>query len=117
MPILPPDPPAGAAPHIPTGQELYDLIMGNIEQELTTEGLKMLKVKYAGETTEEKYARKKRYDVAFGRYKEAYEGYIATLQAQMERYRRHSFRQIETDDQQVEQGLLGKIQSAMGEAA
>src|SRR3989338_10631299 len=109
MPILPPDPPAATAPSIPTGQELYDLIMGNIEQELTTEGLKTIAAKYANETTEEKYERKKRYDLAFDRYAQAYEGYIGTLQAQMERYRKQSFQHVELSDRTSEAGFLETI--------
>lgn len=116
MPILPPDPPAGQAPHIPTGQELFDVIMGNIEPELTSEGSKKLDQKYQNETTEELMARKKRYDLAFERYDQAYEGYIATLQAQMERFRKQSFVSAEMEDRQVEGNLLEKIQNSMFQA-
>jgi hypothetical protein len=104
----PPSPPA-----IPTGQELYDALMGHIEPELTTEGQETLAEKYKGETPEEQEERKKRYELAFERYEQAYQDYIQTLQAQVERYRRNSFQHVELEDRVEEEGLLGRLQDAI----
>ena len=90
--------------------------MGNIEPELTSEGVKAVEQKYSNETPEELMERKKRYDLAFERYDQAYEGYIATLQAQMERFRKQSFVHAEMEDRQVEGNLLEKIKSSMFQA-
>ncbi|MBI3331899.1 hypothetical protein HYZ99_02980 [Candidatus Peregrinibacteria bacterium] len=117
MSISPQAPPAGAAPVIPTGQELFDVIMGQIEPELTTEGVKTLDQKYQNETAEGLMERKKRYDLAFERYDQAYEGYVGTLQAQMQRYRKHSFNQAEMEDRQSEGNFLDRIHTAMFKAA
>ncbi len=93
-------------PKIPTGQELFDAIMGHIEPELTTEGIKDLETRYAAETPQQADARRKRYTLAFDRYEQAYEGYMATLHAQVMRFRRASFDQVETEDRQDEGGFL-----------
>ena len=96
-------------PSIPTGQELYDQIMGHIEPELTTEGLKLLEAHYKDETPEQLAARKQRYALAFERYDQAYSEYIETLQAQVDRYRRESVRKVEVDDRQQEAGMLDNL--------
>ena len=93
-------------PAIPTGQELYDAIMGHIEPELTTASLQVLAEKYADETPEERANRKQQYECAFAQYDQAYEGYIQTLQAQVDRHRRHSFTEVELEDRQEEEGFL-----------
>lgn len=105
----------GAAGHsvIPTGQELYDAIMGHIEPELTTGCLPVLEEKYVDETPEEQAKRTQRYELAFERYDLAYEGYIQTLQTQVDRYRRHSFAKVEVEDRQEEEGFLKKLNHAI----
>jgi hypothetical protein len=57
--------------------------------------------------------RKQRYELAFERYEQAYQGYINTLQAQVERYRRSSFDQVEMEDRKEDEGLLGKISQSI----
>lgn len=96
-------------PKIPTGQEIFDAIMGHIEPELTTQGLETLEQKYVNETQEERDARKKRYALAFERYETAYEGYMGTLHAQVTRYRRESFGRAEMEDKQEDQSVLDRI--------
>src|SRR3989338_2384803 len=98
---------------IPTGQELYDSIMGHIEPDLTSEGLKTLDQKYASETPMETAERKQRYELAFERYEQAYQGYIETLQAQAHRYHKESIQKVELEHREKEDGLLDKIQQAI----
>ncbi|OGJ55599.1 hypothetical protein A3D88_00570 [Candidatus Peribacteria bacterium RIFCSPHIGHO2_02_FULL_52_16] len=102
-----------ARPVIPTGQELYDSLMGHIEPDLTTESLKMLEQKYAGETPEQTAVRKQRYDLAFERYDQAYADYVETLHAQAHRYRRQSFVQAEVENREQEGGILNSLHQAM----
>ena len=105
-----PTPPAALTPpKIPTGQEIFDAIMQHIEPELTTEGLKTVDAKYTGEAPAAKEARRKRYTLAFERYEQAYEGYMATLHAQVQRYRRESFDRVETEDRTREDGVLASL--------
>ena len=102
-----------APPRIPTGQELYDLIMGQIEPDLTTENVKQLSRLYKDETSEQLTQRRKRYDVAVERYKQAYDEYVATLRAQVERYKRQAFDHAEIQDRGVENGFLGALHQSI----
>ncbi len=102
-----------APPRIPTGQELYDLIMAHIEPELTTEGLKNLKEKYKDENPEQLASRKQKYQVAFDRYEQAYQGYLATLQTQVDRFYRASFAQVEVEDRQYESATMQSLQQSL----
>ncbi|MBI1813030.1 hypothetical protein HY285_02130 [Candidatus Peregrinibacteria bacterium] len=104
---------ASQPPRIPTGQELYDMLMNHIETELTTEGRKTLDAKYPSETPEERGTRKRRYEIAFERYQQAYEGYMDTLRSQVERYRRTSFDEVELEDRHNEQGILDQLSQAL----
>src|SRR3989344_4069342 len=98
---------------IPTGQELYDSLMGHIEPDLTSEGLKVLDQKYANETPVQTTERKKKYELAFERYEQAYQGYIETLHAQATRYRKESFSKVELEHRGKEAGLLETLQQAI----
>ena len=100
---------APVPPKIPTGQEIFDAIMGHIEPELTTEGLKATVETYKNETLEERKVRKQRYELAFERYEQAYEGYMATLHTQVTRYRRDSFKNAEMEDRQEDAGLMDQL--------
>jgi hypothetical protein len=108
---------AASPPRIPTGQEIFDIIMSHIEPELTSEGLKAIDAKYASETPEDKQARRKRYEQAFVRYEQAYQGYMATLNEQVQRFYRQSFTHIEQEDRQREGGDLSAIEAQLFQAA
>ena len=94
---------------MPTGRELYDALMGHIEPELVTNAAKELDAKYANETSEHHAARMKRYDLAFERYEEAYREYMATLDAQVVRYRREAYGHTELSDRAREEGILDQL--------
>ena len=104
-----PIPPRPHPPKIPTGQELYDAIMMNIEPELTTDIAKTLDAKYKDESPEDRAARNQKYDLAFERYEEAYKEYMATLDSQVHRYRREVLVHAEMEDRVQDEPLLDKI--------
>lgn len=52
-------------------QQIYDLIMWEIEPELTSDVIPTLEAKYANETSEEKSIRMERYTFAFEAFDEA----------------------------------------------
>ena len=106
-----------AKPRIPTGQELYDAIMCEIEPELTTDGVKRIAQTYKDETPHERYERKKRYILAFERYDQAYEGYIQTLQTQVDRYCKSSFEAAEVEDREQEKSSMDAIHQAILQTA
>lgn len=96
-------------PKIPTGRELYDALMSHIEPELVTEVAKTIEEKYKNETPEQHALRMKRYDLAFERYEEAYREYMATLDAQVTRYRREAFAHTELSDRSAEESVLNQL--------
>lgn len=96
---------------IPTGQELYDKIMGEIEPDLTSAGKKTLAEKYKDETPEQRALRKVRYQQALARYDEAYEGYMRTLKAQVERHRHQQFQDVEAKDRRQEADWMKQFDS------
>jgi hypothetical protein len=96
-------------PVIPTGQEIFDAIMGQIEPELTSVGVKTLEAKYKNETATDSYERRKRYALAYERYEKAYDETMATLHTQVDRYRRSSFAQVEQEDRANESTAFDAI--------
>ncbi len=100
-------------PRIPTGREIFDAIMLHIEPDLTSEGARHVKEKYAAETPEQREARKQRYELAFERYEQAYEGYMSTLHSQVMRFRRDSFSQVEMEDRARDQGVIQSLTQSM----
>ena len=83
--------------------------MAHIEPELVTENTKTLEEQYKDETSEEHVMRMKRYDLAFERYEEAYKEYMATLDAQVMRYRREAFAHTERKDRAKDEGFLDQF--------
>ncbi len=113
VPLLPPP----AAPKIPTGRELFDALMAHIELELVTENAKKLQEQYKNETPQDHKQRMKHYDLAYERYDQAYKDYMATLDAQVARYRRESFAHTELKDRASDEGLLGQFGNFFQQAA
>ena len=103
-------------PRLPTGQELYDAIMGHIDSDLTTANVQEMSKPQSGETPEQVEARKKRYTLAFERYEQAYEGYMATLHEQVTRYCVQARRQAEVNDRTQEAGILDQLSSSFLQA-
>ncbi len=98
-----------APPHIPTGQELYDALMGNIEPELTSQGSLALEQTYQNETPEDREQRLNRYDLAFDRYEQAETEYLAMLQEQVNRYKREASTRAEMDSRESDENVLGSL--------
>ncbi len=104
-------------PAIPTGRDLYDTIMGAIEPELTSDGMKMLDAKYKGETREQLSSRQARYDIAFAQYNKAYAEYIETLNTQANRYSKEAFAKAELDNRAQDEQSLSALSQAIFQAA
>lgn len=100
-------------PKIKSGREIYDSIMGQIEPELVSSSIPLLKKKYANETPEQKAARKKRYNAAYKKYDEMYEIYLADLDARISRYYKESMSSIEEQSRKGEEQKLNDIAAAM----
>ena len=83
--------------------------MKQIEPELLSSSLPLLKEKYKNETTEQKEIRRKRYNAAFVKYDELYAVYIADMEARIRRYRREAMQSIEVWSQTREGEKLNDI--------
>lgn len=104
-----PTPTPPSPPKIPTGTELYNMLMQNIEPELTEEGRKLAAEAYKNETPEQNAIRMRRYQIAFDRCNEAYDDYMQMLGTQVERYRRDSLSFVETKTKADESKVLDTI--------
>lgn len=103
-------------PAIPSGAEVYDLIMGQIEPELTSEGIATLDAKYTNETAAEAKARVDRYNKAFEEYDKRFANYVTLLKEQVHSYKRISVGRAEEranrEDQKELLGLEANFTSA-----
>lgn len=98
---------------LPRGEDIYDALMGRIEPDLLTTNIPHLDEKYAGETTEEKAARYKRYEAAYAAYDAAFQQWIAELHVRAGGYRRDALRSAEQKDRQQEAAALSSLESQL----
>ncbi len=78
--------PLWSIPTIPSTVELYDLLMKDIEPELTSRSIATLTTKYRKETREEAAKRAERYAKAFQEYDRRLEKYIGDLNAAIRKF-------------------------------
>ena len=100
------------APSIPSGQEIYDRIMGTIEPELLSQELPLLTDKYADETADAKKRRLARYARAFSAYDDAYGAFAADTSQKVHAYRSQAFALEESNDHRRDKGVLQKLESS-----
>lgn len=98
-------------PVLPTGQHIYDSLMGGIEPELVEPVLSSLEQKYAAETPEQKAERMARYQKAFEEYDKQYAAYIVTLSDQVHTYRHESIKAVESRARADESAELSQLES------
>ncbi len=97
---------------IPTGKEIYDHLMGDIEPELVTDTIPALDEKYKDETEEQKEKRKQRYKAAFDAYHKAFDTWIANLRTQVDKVRKTALRAAEEKSFEKEAEILAQIESS-----
>ncbi len=90
-----------------TGEQIYDLLMQDIEPELTTAQVNTLKEKYAAETPDEHAERMARYEQAFQEYEEMKTRYLSVLH----RNRKQDLHASEESDRMKEQVQLIALES------
>lgn len=96
---------------IPSGSEIYDALMGQIEPELVTSNLDTLDEKYVGETPEARKERYARYDAAYAAYDEAFESWVTELKTSVTQYRRDVLRAAEQESRASEDAQLSSLES------
>lgn len=101
---------------IPTGDELYDMLMQGIEPDLTTKQLPLLSEKYKDETNDKAKIRAERYQKAFAEYDRQLSAYLARLQAKVHEYQTTARKSLETDERTKEGQALSGIEEEIGAA-
>ncbi len=110
--------PATAYPsiRIPTGDELYNTLMGKIEPELTTAELPVLDARYKDETPEQSKARARRYEKAFAEYDRQLQSYMGDLQAKLKAHQRIAMSSAELGAKAEEEEALTAIESSIAKS-
>lgn len=76
---------------LPSGVEIYDAIMREIEPDLVTSAIAGLTAKYANETAEEKQERLDRYRSAYETYDEIYADWLKKFKEQVSEFKKNAF--------------------------
>lgn len=100
-------------PAIMDGNEVYDMIMAEIEPDLTTANLPTLAERYKDETDEQKEERAERYKAAFIEYKKRYAEYKEQMTQDVQSYGRNLMRSVEARSTASDESELGELESAI----
>lgn len=100
-------------PPVLTGTELYDSIMGDIEPELLSANLLLLKEAYANETPDERAARAARYEAAYAEYDARFAKNCDDWNEQLHAYKRHALQNVENRVQNKEAAELSSLESSL----
>ncbi|MBI3331897.1 hypothetical protein HYZ99_02970 [Candidatus Peregrinibacteria bacterium] len=103
-------------PLISLGEDVYNQIMGQIEPELTTSVVKMLKEKYKDETPEQAKARAVRYSAAFAEYDKQYQDYKLNLERGLRHFQKGLGDHFEHKNRNDEAGTMSTIEAAFSQA-
>ncbi|MDA1209042.1 MAG: hypothetical protein O2904_03355 [bacterium] len=93
----------------PSGQELYDALMGQIEPELISSELPNMGARYAAETPEDTAKRASRYGQAFLKYQQSYEGFSKMKNEEVKTYRKASYEVVEKQSDAEDDEDLTKL--------
>ena len=99
--------------YIPTGDELYNMLMSKIEPELTTEQLPLLDQKYVNETADQAKARSQRYQKAFAEYDTQLAAYLAQLEAKVREHQSTARKSLEHEERVKEEQELTGLEQAI----
>lgn len=101
---------ADAALIIPTGEELYNMLMGKIEPDLVTGQLALLDAKYANETPEQAKARALRYEQAFAEYQKQLTVYLSGLKGKVHEFQATARQSLEHEAREKEGDAIGSLE-------
>ena len=108
--------PAAGDIAIPTGDQLYNMLMSKIEPDLTTDQLPLLDEKYKNETPEQAQVRAARYEKAFAEYDKQLAAYLATLEAKVHQYQSTARKSLEHEERAKEEQALTGLEQEIGNA-
>lgn len=98
---------------IPTGDQLYNMLMAKIEVDLMTDQLPLLDEKYKNETPEQAQVRAVRYEKAFAEYDKRLNAYLAALEAEVREHQSTARKSLEHEERTREEQKLDTLEQAM----
>ena len=103
----------GKQPVIPTGEEIYNQIMSEIEPDLVNCTEEELNKKYADESKGDKEARMQRYQKAMEEYDKRYEKFVSNLTGEVNIYQKKEIASLERKNNAEEKEQLSDLESAI----
>ena len=100
-------------PVIPSGQEIFDMIMKDIEPDLISTNVNTLEEQYGTEPEEQKKARLEKYKLAFAEYDKRYKEYMDELTKDVSEYTKYEMKKIEVKNKEKEQGILANLEASI----
>ncbi len=82
-------------PILPSGDQLYDYLMGQIEPDLVSDRIPFTVEAYKTDTEEERKERAIRYQKAFDEYKKRKDEYVKEARKKIAEYEREKFDELE----------------------
>jgi len=109
--------PAQDSALIPTGDDIYNNLMGAIEPDLLTTNISLLDEKYKGETKEERQARLERYRQAYNEYDKVYERWITDFTSAVTQFKRDALHSAEADAKTEDQKDLDALETQIEQSS
>lgn len=101
---------------LPSGQEIYDRLMENVEPELVTANLATLDAPYKKESAGARTARYKKYAKAFAEYKKQYKVWLQNVKNAVTAYKKAITRAVEKASKNTEDQALLALEAQMSAA-
>ncbi len=101
---------------LPTGQEIYDLLMVKIEPELVFRNLQKLDAPYTKETPAKRKTRYARYKKALKEYQKQYKAWTLKLNNAIKAYKRAVVQASEKNTKKKEDAALADLEEQMNAA-
>ncbi len=93
-------------------EQLYDLIMADIEPDLLLANIPTLDQKYLGESPEEHTARMQRYDAAYKKFDKEFEKFMSEVNDKVRVSKRSALKEQEEGAKVQEETALQSLESA-----
>jgi hypothetical protein len=101
---------------IPSGEQIYDFIMGQIEPELMSKELPHLEQRYKHEKKKQAKARAKRYQAAFAEYDKRFAEYTDWMNQKVHAFQRFARQTTERFESKKERGQIDDLESGFSDA-
>lgn len=101
---------------LPTGAEIYDGLMADIEPDLVSAAIPLIDAKYAGETPEQTAERLARYKAAYEEYERRFNEWADEMEVLVNAYRKDALKLEEQDSKEQESAELGNLEAQFNDS-